>query len=87
MSRQTIVVVILALLLVVALGYIGVTQWRDAKAVEQNSIYQQGALVGYQQAVVDLVNAAVTCQTVPVRVNENTTIDMIAVACLQRAQQ
>ena len=85
MSKQTIVVVVLLVLLLGALGYIGYNYYTASKTAQQNTLLQTGAQYGYQQAVVDLAQLAVTCQQVPIRV-ENQTINMIAVDCLRQAQ-
>jgi len=66
MSKQTAVIIILAVLL-------------------QFTLTQQGAVVGYQKAIIDVATIASTCQIVPL-VIENQTINMIAVDCLQQAR-
>ena len=81
MKKQTITIGILAVLLVVAGGYIGMIKYNEAKQEEQLGIFQQGAQYGYEQAVVQVAQQAVTCEQVPLRV-ENQTINMIAVECL-----
>ena len=82
MNKQTIVIVILSVLLVLAAGYIGVNKYQQNKQQKQLSIYQQGMQAGYEQAITQLVQQAVTCQQVPVNV-QNQTINLIAVECLQ----
>ncbi len=75
MNKQIITITILVILLVVSLGFI----FQD-KYIEQK--VQQGASLGYQQAKMDIIQMAVTCQQVPVRIG-NQTINLIAVECLQ----
>ena len=83
MSKQTIAVVVLLVLLLAALGFIGYSYYQSSKLTQQNTLIQTGAQYGYQQAVVDLAQLAVTCQQVPLRIG-NQTINMIAVDCLQQ---
>lgn len=80
---------LLSILLLLSVAYIA-NDWYtekqmaklEAEQAEQMGIFQQGAAFGYEQAVVQLAQQAVTCQPVPVSV-DNVTINMIAVECLQ----
>jgi len=69
MEKQKITIIALAVLLVGALGFIGVGKYNDVKQQEQLGIFQQGAQYG--------------CEQVPLRV-ENQTINMVAVDCLRQ---
>lgn len=82
-NKQTWAIIVLAVLLVGTFVYIGVGKYNDVKQEEQLGIFQQGAQYGYEQAIYQLAQQAVTCQQVPIQV-ENTTINMIAVECLQQ---
>ena len=82
MNKQTTAIIILSVLLILAASYIGVNKYQQNKQQEQLSIYQQGIQAGYEQAITQLVQQAVTCQQVPVSV-QNQTINLIAVECLQ----
>jgi len=68
--------------LVLAAGYISINKYQQNRQQEQLSIYQQGMQAGYEQAIIQLVQQAVTCQQVPINV-QNQTINLIAVECLQ----
>jgi hypothetical protein len=57
---------------------------KDAKQEEQLSIFQQGAEYGYEQAIYSLVQQAVTCEQVPITI-QNQTLNIIAVECLQKS--
>ena len=81
MEKQKITIIALAVLLVVALGYICVGKYNEVKQEEQIEIYQQGIGYGYEQAVIQIAQMAVSCEQVPLNV-ENQTINMIAVECL-----
>ena len=81
MKKIVITVIVLSVLLLGAVGYIGYGFYSDAKLQEQMQVYQSGAQVGYEQAISQLVQAAITCQQVPVTYN-NQTINLVAVGCL-----
>ncbi|PIZ52554.1 hypothetical protein COY26_04385 [Candidatus Woesearchaeota archaeon CG_4_10_14_0_2_um_filter_33_10] len=82
MDKQTIAIIVLSVLLVLAAGYISINKYQQNRQQEQLSIYQQGMQAGYEQAIIQLVQQAVTCQQVPINV-QNQTINLIAVECLQ----
>jgi len=82
MNKQITAIIVLSVLLILAASYIGVNKYQQNKQQEQLSIYQQGIQAGYEQAITQLVQQAVTCQQVPVSV-QNQTINLIAVECLQ----
>jgi len=86
MNKQIIAIVVLSALLVSAIGYIGVNKYQQNRQQEQLSIYQQGMQAGYEQAVIQLVQQALTCQQVPINI-QNQTINLIAVECLQAKQE
>ncbi|MCK5321613.1 hypothetical protein KAJ38_03470 [Candidatus Pacearchaeota archaeon] len=73
---------ILIVCLVLAVGYIVFDKYQEVQQEEQLSIFQQGAQYGYEQAIVQLVQQAVTCQQVPISI-KNQTVNLIAVECLQ----
>jgi hypothetical protein len=77
------ITLVLVIFLVMAIGYILVDKYMDAKQREQLGIYQQGLQKGYEQAIIQLMQQASTCQQVPIYV-ENQTLSLIAVNCLQR---
>jgi hypothetical protein len=87
--NQKIVVMVLGILLLLALGYIVYIQYnkyQENKRITAMVTFQQGAQLGYIQAVGQLYQEAIKCQPVPVTFN-NQTINMIAVECLQKSQQ
>lgn len=81
MEKQTTALIAVAILLVIAVGYIGLGKYQQSQTQKQLTIYQQGVQLGYQQAIVQLIQQAATCQQVPVTF-QNQTINMIAVECL-----
>ena len=83
MRNKNMVVIALVVLLVLAFGYIGYGKYFDWKQEQEFSIYQQGAQLGYEQAIGQLAQMAAQCQQVPITY-ENQTINVIAVECLQQ---
>lgn len=84
MSKKTgWIIVILMVLLALALIYIIYLEGTKYVVQKQVSVFQQGAQVGYEQAVVQIVQQAATCNQVPLRVG-NQTINIIAVDCLNQ---
>jgi len=81
MQKQKIIIIVLGVLLVLTAGYIGLGKYSAWKEQGQIEVFQQGAQYGYEQAVVQIAEMAVSCEQVPLRV-ENQTINMIAVDCL-----
>lgn len=86
MKKQKIAIITLAILLVIAAGYIGLGKYNNWKQQGQIEVFQQGAQYGFEQAVIQVAQQAVTCEQVPLRI-ENQTINMIAVECLQQQGQ
>ena len=74
-NKQKTIIIILGILLIISVGYI-----IQDKYVEYR--FQQGASLGYQQAIIDIIQRATTCQTIPLTI-ENKTINLIAMECLQ----
>ena len=76
-------VIILAVLLVLALGYIGYDKYSIWKQANQLGVFQQGAQYGYEQAITQIyqLSAPPNCQQVPIFFN-NQTINVFAVECL-----
>jgi predicted negative regulator of RcsB-dependent stress response len=83
MKKQKIMIIAVIVALVVAVGYIIIDQYNEKQQQKITEAYQQGIQIGYEQAVVQLIQEAVTCQPVPVRY-KNQTINVFAVECLQQ---
>ncbi|MFT4343211.1 MAG: hypothetical protein ACMXYE_00520 [Candidatus Woesearchaeota archaeon] len=89
-KNQRFIVIVLAVLLVVAIGYIFMDKWQTSREARQVELFQEGAQIGYEQAIFQLINAAATCQPVPVFAaleEGNVTLNLIAVECLQEPGQ
>lgn len=81
-ERKNILIAVLIVLVLLSVGYIIYNVYAQVQSQKQISIYQQGAQLGYEQAVSQLFQQAITCQQVPVTIN-NQTINIIWVECLQ----
>ena len=77
--------IVLIVLVVGSLGYIIYNSVKTNLDQKNVQYYNSGANAGYQQAVIDLVQQAVTCQLVPITF-QNQTINMIAYDCLTQQQ-
>jgi hypothetical protein len=76
-------------LLVLVLGYFAVTGGGISEETFkeiQLEAYQAGAQYGFDEAVTRLAEMAITCEQVPLRI-ENETFNVIAVGCLQQAEE
>ena len=83
-KKSGIYIIILSLLLLLAVGYILNGELQKAKQQERQEIFAQGIQQGYSQAIIQLMQKASTCQTVPIFAN-NITMNIIAVDCLSQA--
>ena len=68
---------ILFMLVITLFGWIIGLKWDQSK---QES-YQQGIQDGYNRAIIQIVQQAITCNQIPLTVG-NKTINLIAVGCL-----
>lgn len=78
--------IILAIILILLIGYIVVDKYIEAKQKEKLDIFQQGMQAGYEQAIVQVVQQAATCQPVPITI-KNQTLEIIATACLRTTEE
>ena len=85
LDKQKVILASMTIALIVAVVYIVADWYQGVKVEEQNTVFQQGAEFGYQQAVAQLLQQASTCQQVPVTMN-NVTLNLVAVECLQQAE-
>lgn len=82
MKKQIWIIIVLAVLLVIAGGYIVMGKYNEWESEKDLNLFQQGSQYGYEQAVLQLMQQAATCQQVPLNV-DNQTLNVIAVDCLQ----
>ena len=81
MKKMWIAIGILVILVVGLAVYILVDKYNQKKREQELGIFQQGVRYGYQQAILKIVQQAVSCQQVPLYVG-NQTLNVIAVKCL-----
>ena len=80
---------IMGILLVLALGYIGYEKYSDYQYNQDNTLYQQGAYLGYNQAIMQIVEQVNTCQPIPLNYKDdigNHTINVLKMECLSDNQ-
>jgi len=82
-SKLKAVIIVLVVLLAISIAYISIGIYQQAILQEQLDAYQQGAQYGYEQAILQVMQQASTCQPVPLFA-DNVTINMVAVECLQQ---
>ncbi len=79
--------IILAIALIIAIGYIVVMKYNTAQQQKQFEIFQEGVQQGAQQTVIQMAQLAASCKEVTLRLENNQTINLIAVDCLQQTTQ
>lgn len=82
MKQKNTVTIVLAVLLIAAVVYIVSGVYQETRQQEQIQIFEQGVQVGYQQAVVQIMQQLSTCNQVPLFAG-NASLNAIAVECLQ----
>lgn len=85
-DKQKLLILVMAIALIVTIGYISADMFQTMQVQEQNAIFEQGAVFGYQQAIIQVLQQASTCQAVPVTA-DNVTLNLIAAECLQAAPE
>ena len=85
MKNQKILIIVLCILLVIAAVFISATQIRAYSNQKLEVAFQQGGQIGYQQAILEVMQQLSTCNPVPL-VAGNATINAVAVECLQQAE-
>ena len=89
-NKQLVLNIILGAILIAIIVYFSISQVRNSinekKQQELQNAALEGAKFGYEQAIIQVVQQAATCQQVPLIVGNNT-LNIIAVDCLQQAQQ
>ena len=85
LQKNQLIVLALLVLVIAAFGYIAYDKYTSTVQAQQFGILQQGAQLGYQQAVLQLIQQASQCKPVPVTYG-NVTINVVAVECFQKTQ-
>lgn len=74
-----ILIIVIAILLILVVGFFTI---RTIKRINYSKGFFDGANYGYVSTIYTIMNMSLSCQPIPLYVG-NTTIDMIAVDCLQ----
>lgn len=83
-SKSTLAIAVLSVLLVIALGYIGITQYQTTQQQRDLGIFQQGQQSGAQQTTLYLFQQGASCQPIPITAN-NQTMNMLPVECVSQS--
>ena len=82
-KTSVIIAIVLSVLLLAAVGYIGYGAYVRTQYSKLTDAYN----VGYEQAYVDVMNGVSTCQAPIPLTYGNTTLNIVAVECLQQTGQ
>jgi len=80
---------IFGIVLVITLGYIGYDKYSDYRYDKDEVLYQDGAYFGYNSAVIQIVEQANTCKSIPLNYKDKTgnhTINILKLECLSSNQ-
>ena len=84
LDNKNMAILALAIVIIIAVGYIGFDKYQTYTQQQELTAFQQGANYGYQQAIIQVAQQAkTTCQPVPLIVQDQT-INIIAVDCLNQ---
>jgi len=86
-KKMNLTMIVLVAVLVLAVGYIGVTEYTNWKRSQDIRAYQQGYQQGMNDTATQIANTAAQCQTIPMNVGENQTVTLVSVRCYQQAMQ
>lgn len=84
MRKEGWIILVLAVLLLCAAGYILYGMYKTHVLQQENMAYQQGINFGAQQAAAYLFQQASACKQVSVTNAQNQTLNVIATECLQK---
>lgn len=83
LNKERVIILVLVVALVAAGIYISISKYNAG----QLAAFQQGTQYGAQSAVVQILQGAITCQNPVPLTYGNVTLNMVAVECIQAAQQ
>ena len=83
-KKQTIAVIVLAVLLVASIVYIGINKWQDTRQKELTTVYQQGYSRGVTEAVTALYQQTEECKITTINLG-NMTRQVVNVGCVRQA--
>lgn len=78
MDKKTIIIIALGIIILVGLCYLLVPKYNLGQQ-------EKGFKIGYEQAIVEVMQRVSTCQQVPMTY-QNFTLNLFAVECLQQKQ-
>jgi len=81
-DTQKIIIIVLAALLVISIGYIAGLKYREYSENKKSEYIEAGFKKGYEYAILQLVNEASGCKPVQIVAN-NVSMNLIAEECLR----
>lgn len=82
-SKSKVIMIILSVYFIISLSYILIGYTNDLIDIQSQASFEEGAVVGYSQAVLDIARGVSTCQIFPLLIG-NSTIDIVAYQCIQQ---
>ncbi len=83
-KRKSVLIIVMAIVIVLSLGYIGYNFHNDYVLGLQEDSYVQGANDGMLELYTNIIESATQCQQIPFAYGDNQTLNLIAVECLQQ---
>ena len=77
-------IIIIILLLIALIGYVTVDKFNEAKEEWKKAWIKEGVNNGVGQMIQTIAAYSMECRQIPIQINENQSIRLIAVECLQR---
>lgn len=79
--------VVLVALLVIAVGYIGISEYSSWKERQEIQNYQQGYQQGMNDTAMQIAQTAGQCQTISLKDQNNETVTIVSLECVQEQMQ
>ncbi len=80
LNKKTIAIIVMAVILLIAVGYIVDLKLGNAKEIRETEIFNNGAIEGYTFAIQNMMQEVSKCEPVPLTY-ANQTINLIALEC------
>ena len=74
MDKKTIIIIVLGIIIVVGLCYFLIPKYNLSQQ-------EKGFVIGYKQAIIEIIEKVSTCEQMPISYN-NYTLNLFAVECL-----
>lgn len=78
MNKKTVIIIILGIIILVGLYYFLIPKYNLSQQ-------EKGFQIGYEKAVIDIIQSVTTCEQVPITY-KNFTLNLFAVECLKQSE-